>query len=135
MIVGELEAAARDEATTLAAGESCGPPDVGVAPAVEAPDVACRLTVFDEAATDDALPAVAFEAAAETLLAVVAKFGVAEVVLRAVVADAAVEVTVGVALAARCGPVAEPDIEAVLDDVLRAEIFPSVAATCALVTA
>lgn len=54
--VGALEAAARDEETTWVAGESCGPPEAGVAPAVDAPEVACRLTLFDEAATALALP-------------------------------------------------------------------------------
>lgn len=51
LMVGTLDGAARDDATTCAAGERCGPPDAGVAPDVDAPEVDCRLTRLDAAAT------------------------------------------------------------------------------------
>jgi hypothetical protein len=134
-IVGAFDAAARDEATTCVAGANCGPPEAGVAPAVDAPEVACRLTLLDVAATALELaedePVVAWA----TLLAAVAKFGVVCEVLRPAVAAALDVATAGAAIDARCGLAVEPVNDGTLVDALGALKLPSLAATCGLVTA
>ena len=103
LIVGAFEAAAREDETTWTAAETCGPPEAGVAPAADAPDVAWRLTLLDEAATSVALPEAEPVVASATLLAVAATFGVACETLRPAVATAVEVATAGAATVARCG--------------------------------